>query len=274
MALSKIQSDVLKALAGLRSPDSYVAGGAPLNRESPRLSVDIDIFHGRAESIAAAVPVDVEALEQAGFGVTWARRESLIQTAEITRGSEITRLEWVVDSDFRFFPVIPDDVFGFVLHPVDLATNKVMAAAGRRALRDILDLITIHEQILALGAVVWAAVEKAPGFTPEGLIAEIRRNWNYPRIEWDEIESITPVDRVATHAKLRGYVEEAEAFVMRMPTEKVGLLFLLDGKAVQPDPDHLDRYQTHAGRRLGHWPRSAQIESAMLERYTSGPSTA
>ncbi len=36
-----------------------------------------------------------------------------------------------------------------------------MAAAGRRALRDILDLITIHERILALGAVIWAAVEKA-----------------------------------------------------------------------------------------------------------------
>lgn len=85
----------------------------------------------------------------------------MIRTAEIRRDDEITRLEWVVDSDFRFFPVIPDEVFGFVLHPVDLATNKVMVAAGRRAMRDILDLITIHERILALGAVIWAAVEKA-----------------------------------------------------------------------------------------------------------------
>ena len=57
--------------------------------------------------------------------------------------------------------------------------NKVMAAAGRRELRDILDLVTIHETILTLGPLIWAAVEKAPGFTPEGLIAEIRGNSNY-----------------------------------------------------------------------------------------------
>jgi hypothetical protein len=37
---------------------------------------------------------------------------------------EATELEWVVDSDFRFFPTMRDDTFGYVLHPVDLATNK------------------------------------------------------------------------------------------------------------------------------------------------------
>ena len=39
-----------------------------------------------------------------------------------------------------------------MLHPVDLGMNKVMAAAGRRELRDIVDLVTIHETILPLGA--------------------------------------------------------------------------------------------------------------------------
>ena len=43
----------------------------------------------------------------------------------------------VVDREFRFFPVIKDETFGYVLHPVDLATNKTMAAAGRRELRDM-----------------------------------------------------------------------------------------------------------------------------------------
>ena len=36
-----------------------------------------------------------------------------------------TRLEWVVDAEFCFFPVMRDDTFGYVLHPVDLAINKV-----------------------------------------------------------------------------------------------------------------------------------------------------
>ena len=71
-------------------------------------------------------------------------------------------------------PPPPMHTFGYVLHPVDLATNKVMAAGSRRELRDIVDVVTVHETILPVGAVVWAAVEKSPGYTPEGLIAEIR----------------------------------------------------------------------------------------------------
>ena len=93
-------------------------------------------------------------------------------TAEITRQDAATRFEWVVDSDFRFFPTMRDETFGYVLHPIDLAMNKVMAAAGRREVRDLVDLVTVHETILPLGAVVWAAVEKSPGYTPEGLAAK------------------------------------------------------------------------------------------------------
>src|SRR5438270_4795450 len=99
---------------------------------------------------------------------------------------------------------MPDETFGYVLHPVDLAMNKVMAAAGRRELRDIVDLVTVHETILPLGAVVWAAVEKSPGFTPEGLIAEIRRNANYPAADWRALQSSEPLDPKDITARLRG----------------------------------------------------------------------
>jgi hypothetical protein len=34
----------------------------------------------------------------------------------------------VADSDYRSFPTMADETFGYVLHPVDLAMNKVMAA--------------------------------------------------------------------------------------------------------------------------------------------------
>jgi len=70
---------------------------------------------------------------------------------------------------------------------------------------------------------------------------------------------------------LRVALDEAEAFASRMPTEKAGLLFLENGRVVQPDPDHLDRYETHAGQRRGHWPASAEIGSAMLEKYNQKP---
>jgi hypothetical protein len=85
----------------------------------------------------------------------------LIYTAAVDRDGEGTRLEWVVDSDYRFFPTMRDDVFGYVLHPVDLAMNKMMAAAGRREVRDVVDLVTVHDSILPLGAVIWGAARKS-----------------------------------------------------------------------------------------------------------------
>ncbi|MBV8508248.1 MAG: hypothetical protein JOZ11_20890 [Alphaproteobacteria bacterium] len=45
MPISNFQSDVLRTLAAQRSPDSYIAGGIAINREGPRFSGDIDIFH-------------------------------------------------------------------------------------------------------------------------------------------------------------------------------------------------------------------------------------
>ena len=157
-------------------------------------------------------------------------------TAEVTRDDASTRLEWVADSDYRFFPTVPDETFGYVLHPVDLAMNKVMAAAGRRELRDIVDLVTVHQTILPLGAVVWAAVEKSPGFTPEGLIAEIRRNANYPAAEWRALQSSEPLDPKAITERLRAALAEAEAFVARMPTDKMGLLFCKPVELCSPTP--------------------------------------
>jgi len=41
-------------------------------------------------------------------------------------------MEWVVDSDYRFFPARRDDLLGFVLDPVDSCHDKALAAAGRR----------------------------------------------------------------------------------------------------------------------------------------------
>jgi hypothetical protein len=166
---------------------------------------------------------------------------------------------------------VPDETFGYVLHPVDLAMNKVMAVARRRELRDIVDLVTVHERILPLGAVIWAAVDKSPGFTPEGLIAEIRRNSNYPAAEWQSLQSAEPLDPKDITARLRTALDEAEAFVRRMPTDKLGLLFLKAGEILQPGPERLDRYQAHAGRRRGQWPDSPEIRAAMLERYVKKP---
>jgi hypothetical protein len=147
----------------------------------------------------------------------------------------------------------------------------VSAAYGRREPRDIVDLLTIHEQILPVGAAIWASVGKSPGFSPEGIINEIRRTARYTVEDFRRIASDPPVDAAATMTRLREALGEAEAFVLQMPSGLAGLLFLKGGQAVQPDPGRLDEYQTHAGSRRGHWPGSLEISAAMLEHYNSPP---
>jgi hypothetical protein len=269
--LSKIQSDILRLLASHRDPESYVAGSTPLNRDAPRYSGDIDVFHDREERVARVAAEDSALLQQSGFALQWLRRDPAIHGLLASRGGETTKLEWVADSDFRFFPTMRDETFGYVLHPVDLATNKVAAAYGRREPRDVVDLLTIHERVLPLGAAVWASAGKALGFSPEGIINEIRRMARYTDADFRRIASDPPLDPAATMTRLREVLTESETFVRRMPTDRVGLVFLKDGLVVQPDPTQLQDYQTHAGQRRGHWPSSAEISIAMLESYNKPP---
>lgn len=266
MPLSKIQTAILRLLAAHRDPESYVAGSTPLNQNAPRYSDDIDVFHDREERVARAAAEDSSLLEQHGYRLIWMRREPNIYTVLVERDDETTKLEWVVDSDFRFFPTMRDETFGYVLHPVDLATNKAGAAYGRREPRDVVDLLTVHDRILPLGAVIWASAGKALGFTPEGIINEIRRLARYTEADFRRLASDPPVDPAAIMTRLREVLNEAETFVGRMPTGKVGLLFLEGHRVVEPDPERLQDYQTHAGQRRGQWPGNAEITAAMFDR--------
>jgi hypothetical protein len=269
--LSKLQSQVLRLLASQRSPDSYVAGGIALNRDGPRFSAAIDIFHDGDERLVAIVESDAAIITNAGFKVTWLPgRGSGKRTALIEGPGETTQLEWVADADFRFFPAQKDDLFGYVLHPADLATNKASAAADRRVPRDIVDLVTIHERILPLGAVITAAVGRFPGMTPEEMLAEIRRHGTFTADEFEALATEKPLDPREMHKRIKAMLDDAEAFIARLPSDAVGVLFLEGDKPVQPDPAELDRYRRHAGARRGHWPSSSEIGSAMLERYRKG----
>lgn len=112
MPLSKIQTDILGLLASQRDPESYVAEATPLNRNAPRYSADIDIFHDREERVASAAMKDTATLEGAGYQVKWLRQLPVVYAAAVTRHDGATRLEWLADSDFRFFPTIPDATLG------------------------------------------------------------------------------------------------------------------------------------------------------------------
>ena len=268
MPISKFQSEVLRLLAAQRSPDSYVAGGVAINRHGPRLSRDIDIFHDSVARQESAVAADEAALAAAGYAVTWPPAQHTGKhEATIEKAGERMQLEWVTDSAFRFFPTQPDELFGYVLHPVDLATNKAAAAADRRVPRDVVDLVTIHEDILPLGAVVAAAVGKFPGATPEEMLVEITRHSRFTAEEFQALATEQPVDVRGLHRRIRAMIEDAESFIATLPSDAVGVVFLDAGKPVQPDVSALDLYGRNPGAPAGVWPTSPAIDHAMLERY-------
>lgn len=210
MPISRLQSTILRLIAANRNPESYIAGGVPVDRSGPLYSADIDVFHDRQERVADAATADAKILADAGYEVQRIRQQPATYSATIRLGPDQTKLEWVADSDYRFFPVVSNDQFGYVLHVVDLAINKVVAAATRREPRNIVDLLTLHDRVLPLGALVWAAVETAPGYTPEGLIGEIRRNARYPADELRQLAADPPIDPDSVMRRLRAALDEAE----------------------------------------------------------------
>jgi len=265
--LTKLQSHVLRVLAAERSPDSYIAGGVAINRDGPRFSGDIDIFQDTEQRMEAAAQADAKTLTDAGLKFSWKKIVTGKREGEVEGLEEKMRLEWLHDSAFRFFPTQRDEIFGYVLHPVDLATNKTSASADRREARDIVDLVTIHENILPLGASICAAVGRFPGQSPEEMLADIRWHSRFTAEEFRVLATERPIDVPDVHRRIRGMIEDAERFISRIPSDAVGVIFLERGNAVQPDLDSLEKYQRHTGATGGVWPSSSEISSAMLERY-------
>jgi hypothetical protein len=136
---------------------------------------------------------------------------------------------------------------------MDLATTKAAAAADRREPRDIVDLLTIHENILPLGAVVCAAVGRFPGQSPEEMLADITRHSRFTAEEFRALATERPIDTPGLHRRIRSMIEDAERFVGRIPSDAVGFVFLADGNPVQPDIKALGTYQRHAGALGGVW---------------------
>ena len=91
----------MAVLASNRSETSYVAGGAMLNRDWPRISDDIDFFHDTDEEIVAAARKDIKSLENAGFSVHTDIEIYGVVEATVSELGTSTTLQWMSDVDFR-----------------------------------------------------------------------------------------------------------------------------------------------------------------------------
>ena len=174
MAVTPFQAEILRLIARKRiaGGETYVAGGLALNHQlcRPRVSSDIDIFSDTYEAMVSAADSDCALLKENGYGVRIVRERTSIVEVVVSRNGDATDIQWVRDSAYRFFPLIDDPLLGATLHPFDLATNKILALAGRSVPRDWVDAVSCAESVQPLGLLAWAASGKDPGLSPRYIL--------------------------------------------------------------------------------------------------------
>ena len=133
MPLTDFQIALAACLAENRTFDSYLAGGAAILIEpnTERYSNDLDYFHDSEQRVADAFAADRTLLEAHGYTLRVDLNLPGYVRAVVRLDERSTKVEWARDSSWRFMPTVRHERFGFVLHPTDLAINKVLALAGR-----------------------------------------------------------------------------------------------------------------------------------------------
>ncbi len=259
MPLTAFQSEIGRLLAVNRSEDSYLAGGAAilLQPNTRRFSQDIDYFHDSTERVASAYEADHRTLLDHGCTVVPEIQMPGYIRAVVRHSDQATKVEWAQDSTWRFMPVIRNEKFGYQLHPIDLATNKVLALAGRDESRDLVDTLHLHAHVLALGPLTWAAVGKDPGFSPLSLLELLRRRGRIHQEDLARLHLSEPLDVKEIKITWLAALESAEVFVRSRPPDEAGCLYYSSDLEifVDPDRDDVGEVVPHYGRPGGVLPR-------------------
>lgn len=268
MAVTRFQSEVLKLIAGSRitNGETYVAGGLALNYQlrRPRISDDIDIFNDGYDALLSASDSDRDVLKKAGYQVVPKRERDYIVEVTVSDGQETTDIQWVRDSAYRFFPLVVDDLLGLTMHPFDLATNKLLALAGRRVPRDWVDMISCVETLQPLAYLAWAANGKDAGLTPNFILDMCSRT-TYVQRELDlVVRSETPLNAADLSRRWHEEIGRARETVKLLPAEEVGKVVMTrDGELFKGSDEDLRQalgsgeIVFHPGELGGAWPTIA-----------------
>ncbi len=270
MPLTPLQERVLALLAEGRSPESHLAGaaGIHLSPESPRRSHDLDLFHDSEKAVADAFEGDRRALEEAGLDVGVQLSQPGFIRAVVTDAKESILVDWAHDSHWRFMPPVRFEGVGWVLHPVDLAVNKVLALAGRDEPRDYVDVLYLDEKVLPLGALIWAAVGKDPGLNPQMLVDLSRRKGRYHSEDFARLDLARSFDPVAAKRQYIEALNSAESWVRERPADEAGCLYVdtTTGRFFAPSAG--EEAAVHRGGPGGVFP---QVRGLTTESFIQSP---
>jgi hypothetical protein len=240
-----------------------LAGASTLNEliQAPRVSRDVDLFHDTEQALQASWDADRQLLTESGFQVQVLRERPSFVEAKISRGRDSVLMQWSRDSAYRFFPLVEHVELGLVLHPFDLATNKVLALVGRLEVRDWVDVIECSERIQPFGYLTWAACGKDPGFSPDAILEHAGRSARYAAEEVLELSfEGEPPDPARLSRRWHSALDEARVVVPMLPPGELGKAVLsaegplYRGSATDLSADRA-RLRFHSGSVRGALPR-------------------
>ena len=257
MPLTEYQARLARLLSENRSFDSYLAGGAAILIEpnTTRFSRDLDYFHDSEARVVEAFASDRTLLETHGYAVDVDLNQPGYVRAVVRKEEQATKVEWARDSDWRFMPTVHDERVGYLLHPVDLAVNKVLTLSGRDEPRDVLDAVYLHQHVLVLGALCWAACGKDPGFTPLSLLELLRRRGRIREEDLERLDLAKPVDLKETKGLWLEALDSVKPFVESLDPEEIGCLYYSASSQAFVDPRTVNDAKPHFGRPGGVLPR-------------------
>jgi hypothetical protein len=152
---------------------------------------------------------------------------------------------------------------GLVLHPFDLATNKVLALVGGLEARDWIDVLECDARLQPLGYLAWAACGKDPGFSPKAILVEAARGARYSAAEIGALDfGEEPPDAAELARRWDRILATARQVVGALPAEEAGRCVLSDtgelfrgGPAAIPPALEQGRLRFHTGCIRGTMPR-------------------
>ena len=222
------------------------------NASYPRRSADLGVYVEDA-GLSEIADGDVAALRSAGFTVKVdSQFYGLVVEAQVSREGQSTLVEWTDSDRERFFPVIEDAVFGWVLDPVDLAVQKLVAAATRRAARDVVDVLLLNLRFASLAALAIAAPAKLAGSSPTSILDRVLRNGiGHPQQDYSLLaldESVMPFKIGRTKDLLADAVDCANEEITQFCDQaEVGFVYVVPGTKTPQVPrnDRLAMLQRH-----------------------------
>lgn len=204
--LSPIQLSFLTLFAEIPDQDQFFLTGGTALAEfylGHRLSYDLDLFTA-TEALINPISYQVEHMgRDHGYEIKVVRRFTTYTELLITQGVEQLKIDFALDSPFRFEPPIQSDIGIFVNSRKDIQTDKLLAYYGRAEPRDAVDLYFILAEV-AIKDLLLLASQKDSGFDRYWFSVALNRSADFPNeIERWPVNMILPFDPQKLKADFR-----------------------------------------------------------------------